>query len=217
MLKKIAKILLGIVIACCIVFAFIIVPNIPDKNICKGVMISVTNDENGNLTDEIIMMLLKEKELDPSYKNMDSISCYRIENFLNKVTIVKECQVYKGKTGYVNIDVECRIPILKVHENSGNSYYIDAEGDSIAGIHKEFHLPVASGHITGGMRSNELSSSYRRESVRHSVHSFIINGLRRFIHRRSCRQEQKVERISLHCSTLDRRHILRRVLSFISR
>lgn len=156
MLKKIAKILLGIVIACCIVFAFIIVPNIPDKNICKGVMISVTNDENGNLTDEIIMMLLKEKELDPSYKNMDSISCYRIENFLNKVTIVKECQVYKGKTGYVNIDVECRIPILKVHENSGNSYYIDAEGDSIAGIHKEFHLPVASGHITGGMRKNEL-------------------------------------------------------------
>ena len=45
---------------------------------------------------------------------------------------------------------------MKVHENEGNSYYIDSEGDTIIGIHKALHLPVASGYITKEMRKNEL-------------------------------------------------------------
>lgn len=156
MLKKIIKFLFWGMATCYAVFAFIITPNIPDSSLCRGVLITVANDNNGNLTDENINEMLKENGLDPTRKEMEKVDSHRIEEFISGITLVRDCQVYKGKTGYINIDIECRTPIMKVHENSGKSYYIDATGDTIVGIHKALHLPVASGHITREMRKNEL-------------------------------------------------------------
>ena len=156
MLKKIIKCLFWGLAACYALFAFIITPNIPDCSLCKGVLIDVANDNNGNLTDENINEMLKEKGLDPTKKEMEKIDCHEIEEFLSGITLIRECQVYKGKTGYINIDIECRTPIMKVHENSGRSYYIDAAGDSIVDIHKALHLPVASGYITSEMKKGGL-------------------------------------------------------------
>ena len=45
---------------------------------------------------------------------------------------------------------------MQVHENSGRTYYIDAAGETIVGIHKAMYLPVASGHITKEMRKKDL-------------------------------------------------------------
>ena len=156
MLKKIFIYLLWGIVVCYLVFAFIIVPCIPEDSICKGVLITVDNDDNGNLTEENIMELLEGKKLDPNKKILERVNCHKIEKFLSGITLVKECQVYKSTSGYVNIEIDCRIPIMKVHENEGNSYYIDSEGDTIIGIHKALHLPVASGYITKEMRKNEL-------------------------------------------------------------
>ncbi|MBR4952911.1 MAG: hypothetical protein IKZ30_00190 [Oscillospiraceae bacterium] len=50
--------------ACYAVFAFIITPNIPDSSLCRGVLITVANDNNGNLTDENINEMLKENGLE---------------------------------------------------------------------------------------------------------------------------------------------------------
>ena len=156
MLKKILKYLFWGIAICYAIFAFAITPNIPDNDKYKGVLVNVTNDNNGNLTDENIIGMLKEEGLAPDRKAMDSIRCYDIEKFLNNITLVRECQVYKGKTGYINIDIECRTPIMQVHENSGSTYYIDAAGETIVGIHKAMYLPVASGHITKEMRKKDL-------------------------------------------------------------
>lgn len=156
MLKRIFIYLIWGIAVCYLIFAFIIVPCIPDDSMCKGVLVTVANDENGNLTSENIMEMLSEEGLDPHKRRIDDVNTHSIEKFLNGITLVKECQVYKGTTGYVNIEIECKIPILKVHEHDGRSYYIDSEGDTITGIHKALHLPVASGHITNEMRKDEL-------------------------------------------------------------
>lgn len=156
MLKKIITYLFWSVAVCYALFAFVINPNIPDKDTCKGVLITVVNDDNGNLTEENVIELLAEEGLHPEKKQMKNIDCYSMEKFLSSITLVRECQVYKGETGYINIDIECRTPIMKVHEENGNSYYIDAGGDTIVGIHKALHLPVASGHINREMRKKEL-------------------------------------------------------------
>ncbi len=156
MLKKIANCLFWGIAACYAVFAFVISPSIPKSKPCKGVLIDVANDPNGNLTHENVTELLDSAGLNPSGKSIEDISTHEIEEFIGKITLVKECQVYKGTTGAVNIRIECRTPIMKVHEKSGSSYYIDHAGDTITGIHKALHLPVASGHITAEMRKAGL-------------------------------------------------------------
>lgn len=156
MFRKIANCLLWGIAICYALFAFVIAPNIPDKKTCKGVLITVANDDNGNLTHENVVEMLDNAGLNPEKRSIEEINTHEIETFINGITLVKECQVYKSATGSVNIDIECRIPIMKVYEMDGNNYYIDSGGDTITDIHKALHLPVASGHITAEMRKGEL-------------------------------------------------------------
>ena len=52
MLKKILIYIFWVILAVYMLFSLVIIPNIPDNNQCKGVLITVDNDENGNLSKE---------------------------------------------------------------------------------------------------------------------------------------------------------------------
>ena len=158
MLKKILKYIIAAAIACYLVFAFVIVPSRKDNEKCKEVAIKISNNKLGTITNDDIVAMLQEQELYPQDKVMDSINCHDIENFINKMTIVKECQVYKTNEKRVKVDIICREPVLKVYDNSGNTYYVDIEGEKICDINKSLLLPVASGEIDDSMIGKELLS-----------------------------------------------------------
>lgn len=156
MLKKILIYTFWVLLAGYLLFAMVIIPNIPDKNQCKGVLIAVHNDESGNLSNENIIELLEEQGLNPYGDILDSISCSVIENCIDDISLVKECQVYKTTDRHIAIEIECKVPILKVNDISGNEYYIDSDGNRITGVHKALHLPVATGHISEEMLTADL-------------------------------------------------------------
>ena len=156
MLKKILIYIFWVILAVYMLFSLVIIPNIPDNNQCKGVLITVDNDENGNLSKENITELLDKEGLNPYGYIIDSIRCTVIENCINEISLVRDCQVYKTADKYVAIEIDCKIPILKVNDINGNEYYIDSDGNIITGVHKALHLPVATGHISEEMQSTEL-------------------------------------------------------------
>lgn len=156
MLKKILKYMIAIALVCYAAFAFVYIPLMDNDNRCKGVLIYIEGDKMEAMSREGIMDMLEKEGLDPLGNHVDSIVCGRIEKHLGSLSIVKECQVYLSTKGYVNIDIECKLPVLKVVENSGRTYYVDCEGDIIEGIEKALYLPVATGCITDSMASREL-------------------------------------------------------------
>ena len=156
MLKKILIYIFWVILAVYMLFSLVIIPNIPDNNQCKGVLITVDNDENGNLSKENITELLDKEGLNPYGYIIDSIRCTMIENCINEISLVRDCQVYKTADRYVAIEMDCKIPSLKVNDINGNEYYIDSDGNIITGVHKALHLPVATGHISEEMQSTEL-------------------------------------------------------------
>ena len=156
MLKKILIYIFWVILAVYMLLSLVIIPNIPDNNQCKGVLITVDNDENGNLGKENITELLDKEGLNPYGYIIDSIRCTMIENCINEISLVRDCQVYKTADRYVAIEIDCKIPILKVNDINGNEYYIDSDGNIITGVHKALHLPVATGHISEEMQSTEL-------------------------------------------------------------
>lgn len=156
MLKKILIYIFWVILAVYMLFSLVIIPNIPDNNQCKGVLITVDNDENGNISKENITELLDKEGLNPYGYIIDSIRCTMIENCINEISLVRDCQVYKTADRYVAIEIDCKIPILKVNDINGNEYYIDSDGNIITGVHKALHLPVATGHISEEMQSTEL-------------------------------------------------------------
>jgi cell division protein FtsQ len=143
-------------LGCYLAFAFVIVPLQKDCDSCKGIVINITDNKLGTISNEDIEEMLRDEELFPEGKQMDSIRCYEIENFINAMTLIKECQVYKTNEKRVKIDVICREPVLKVLDRNGETYYVDIEGEKINDIRKPLLLPVASGEIDDSMINNEL-------------------------------------------------------------
>ena len=158
MLKKILKYIIIAALGCYLAFAFVIVPLQKDYDSCKGVVINITDNKLGTISNEDIEEMLRDEELFPEGKQMDSIRCYEIENFINAMTLIKECQVYKTNEKRIKVDVICREPVLKVLDRNGETYYVDIEGEKINDIKKPLLLPVASGEIDDSMIANELQS-----------------------------------------------------------
>ena len=156
MLKKILTYITTVAIVCYLAFAFVIVPMQKENDNSKGIVIKIADNRLGTISTEDIEEMLNEEGLHPQDKMIDSVSCSDIENFINSMTLIKECQVYKTNGKRIVIDIVCREPVLKVIDKSGATYYVDIEGEKIEDIKKPLRLPVASGEIDDAMIGNEL-------------------------------------------------------------
>lgn len=156
MFKRILKYLLAAVIVCYTLFALIVIPSKEKSGICQGVLINVNDNELEIISRDEVMDIIKKEGLDPSGKNIDEFYCYDIENFIDSISLVEKSQVYKSIKGYTVIDIDCRIPIIKVYDKDNKSYYIDDKGNIIHGIHKALYLPVANGHIDDSIATNDV-------------------------------------------------------------
>ena len=156
MLKKILTYITTVAIVCYLVFAFVIVPMQKENDNSKGIVIKIADNRLGTISAEDIEEMLNEEGLHPHDKMIDSVSCSDIENFINSMTLIKECQVYKTNGKRIVIDIVCREPVLKVIDKSGATYYVDIEGEKIEDIKKPLRLPVASGEIDDTMIGTEL-------------------------------------------------------------
>ena len=165
MLKRILKYSAIALVVCYLVVAFAVIPGLGNDNRCNGILMEITEDNSGIIDSEDIKELLKEEGLDPNGMEMDSIRCYEIERFINSMSLVKECQIYKTQNNYINSVITCRRPIIKVIADNGETYCIDEEGVRIEGIQKALYLPVATGHITDSIAMkglNEVAVSISR-------------------------------------------------------
>ncbi|MBE6292922.1 MAG: cell division protein FtsQ [Bacteroidales bacterium] len=156
-MKKLLSTIILILLAGYIVFATIAFCNKPTNEICKGIYLEMRDSsETGYMTTADIAVLLKQNGLDPTGKLIDEVSCRSMEQQLNKVPLIASCECYKTINGYVVVEVECRKPILRVINSSGDSFYIDEEGEVIEHIAKPTYIPIATGHISREFARKEL-------------------------------------------------------------
>lgn len=156
MLKKILKIFFAVVATGYALFAFAIVPNLGNEGKCKGILVEITGNSLDAISRKDIIDILVGEELDPSGKPMEEVLCRDIENLINNISLVKECQVYKSTGDYVMIEICCRKPIMKIFDKNGEAYCIDKEGNIIYGIQNALFLPVASGFIDKEIAGKEI-------------------------------------------------------------
>lgn len=156
MLKRVLKYLYIALVVCYMAAALIVIPGIGDDGLCKGILIEMTDNTMGTVNRESIIEMLKEEGLDPNGLPVDSVKCYRIERFINSMSLVKSSQVYKTGNNYIQLDIICRQPVIKVIDHTGNRYCVDNEGVRIEGVQKALLLPVATGYITDTIAAKEL-------------------------------------------------------------
>lgn len=154
MLKRIFKYLLIALFAGYALFAVAIIPSFKKTEVCNGMLVDVDDNGMGIITNDEIVEMLEKEGFNPTGKNLDDIVCGDIEKFMNSISLIDECQVYKSIKGYVIVNVDCRKPIIKVHDKNNTAYHIDDKGTIIHGIHKALYLPVANGEIVDSMKND---------------------------------------------------------------
>ena len=134
MLKRIFKYLLAAVIVCYTLFALIYFPSLKREGICQGVLVNVNDSELGIISRDEVMEILKEEGLDPSGRNINDFHCCDIENFMDNISLIEKCEVYKSIKGYAVIDIDCRIPIIKVYDKIDEQLPFNDVKDEIKNI-----------------------------------------------------------------------------------
>ena len=157
MLKKILTFAALFLLVGYVVLSVVAFCKSPEGQVCGGVQLEMRDStEVGYMTTDDIVALLKKNNLDPTGQLLDEVSLTDIEKGLEQSPLIRNCECYKTLNGQVVVSVECRRPILRVISNTGDSYYLDEEGELIEHIAKAVYLPVATGHVTREYAQKEL-------------------------------------------------------------
>jgi len=117
---------------------------------CRSLLIHILpNAGSAFLSDENVRTTLFNYTNDSiSGDRVDQVAFRHLENVIDKNPYVAKSQVYVDALGNVHVNVQPRIPVLRVINSNGVSYYLDEEGNTMP-LSDKFtaHVPVALGNI----------------------------------------------------------------------
>lgn len=148
--KKTAIVVCDIVIAAYLLLA-VTAFNKPDTKAthCSEVKIDIQETVvDGFLNAGEIKMILSQNHIYPLTQPMASVNPRQIEEVLEKSPFVEKAECYKTLSGHVCIDIQQRIPVVRVMADNGDNYYVDTHGNMMPETRYVTDLIIATGAIT---------------------------------------------------------------------
>lgn len=118
--------------------------------ICTNIKVTITdNSSNFFIEEEDVLSLLSDKGEHLINSSIESINVNKLEELLSLHPSVKEANVFRNIHGNIEIQISQRTPILRVINNSNESYYLDDDG-ALMPLSDKYaaHVLVASGNIS---------------------------------------------------------------------
>lgn len=151
MIKKTLIALVLFVLGAYFVTAVSVLNKPSEDEVCTQVYISVSDSARaGFINNSEIERLLKKANLFPVGEKVKAINTRQIEETLQDNPFISHVQCYRSATGKICIEVDQRLPILRILSNTGESLYLDANGHQLASGNVRYaaHLPVVTGFVT---------------------------------------------------------------------
>lgn len=153
MLKRILNISAWVAGCAALVFLLAFTNNQRHAALCSSVKIDIerANVDNRFLDSTVITQQFADKRIAIQGQRLSTINVAELEDILKQRADVQSAQVFTSMNGKVTMKVKERKPILRVITYTGDSYYIDDEGELMP-LSDRFtaHVPIASGLITEG-------------------------------------------------------------------
>lgn len=158
-MKK-AFVIIGIcLVAGYLIFAALYFPEKPQEGICSQFEIEIKDaGATGHFVDpEDIEKNIATQKLNPKGKTLKEVDIEAIKTAILASQLVKSADVYITNSGNIKAVVEERKPVLRVINTTGESYYVDDEGNKMP-LSKRYtaYLPMATGGVKEEFAKNEL-------------------------------------------------------------
>ena len=127
-----------------------------DKECHKLEVVVKDSLEKHFVNESDLIYILKNAGLSPINKQVSDINTDKIENELLKNEMIANVEVYKTPSGIIKMEVEQKMPILRVMSVRGN-YYVDNIGTTMP-VSRRYvaHVPVVSGYVEKDLAVTDL-------------------------------------------------------------
>jgi len=127
--------------------------------ICAGIEVNFEKNSSENLIDKNdIQKLVLAQYKDLIGSPLDQVDLALLESVIEKHPSVRNAEVYEKIDGILVIDVENRIPVIRIIPENGNDFYIDAEGEFMPVSRSSgARVMVANGNIRFKYDFNQLN------------------------------------------------------------
>lgn len=128
------------------------------KSVCTQVEVNINKAEiNGFLDANEVTNILKSSNIYPLAQTLNTINIRDIEEILKKNPLIKDVECYKTIASKVIINVEQRLPVLRVMNDKGEDFYIDRECKIMPRTKYCTNLIVATGRISKDFAVKKLA------------------------------------------------------------
>lgn len=151
------SIIVATLLFCYIVFVTFFFRERRQDYVCQDLQIVVKDSLDKHfVNEEDVVYILKKAGLNPIKKSMNSINTDEIEAELLRNQMIANVEAYKTPSGIIKLEVEQKIPILRIISVRGN-YYVDNEGSTMP-VSRRYvaHVPVASGYVEKELAMTDL-------------------------------------------------------------
>ncbi|WP_278624674.1 cell division protein FtsQ [Parabacteroides gordonii] len=154
---RIVSIIVATLLSCYIVFVTFFFRDMRQDKECHELQVVVKDSLDKHFVSESdLVSILKRADLNPIKKPMDDINTDRIENELKKNEMIARIEAYKTPSGIVKLEVEQKIPILRVISSRGN-FYVDNLGSTMP-VSRRYvaDVPLVSGYVEKELAVTDL-------------------------------------------------------------
>lgn len=141
--KSVIRCLLALVLALYVGFTVVMANEAMSRAKCQGFDIRILQTEGSRhfVTATEVKRLLKEWNLDDTDRPASSINLQKIENHLRSVINIEDAEAELLPDNRIRLTITPMIPVARVFDYSGHSYYINREGKRLT-ANARYHLDV---------------------------------------------------------------------------
>lgn len=154
---RVVSIIVATLLSCYIVFVAFFFRRVRQDKICQRLEVVVKDSLDKHFVSQSdLIYILKKANLDPVKKPMDAINTDKIELELLRNEVIFNVDAYKTPSGIIKLEVEQKMPILRVISARGN-YYVDNMGTTMpVSRHYVAHLPIVNGYVEKELAVTDL-------------------------------------------------------------
>lgn len=107
--------------------------NDKDNTKCKGIRVTLRGDDRNAFVDvkDVKALITADKSLNPTNKPISEVRLSQLEKIVERDPWIRSAQLYIDNNQLLQVEVEQRDPLARVFTFSGNSFYLDGDGERI--------------------------------------------------------------------------------------
>jgi cell division protein FtsQ len=176
--RRIMQAFITLVVVAGSVLAILSASQIQDKAKLAGIDIRIKNEQYGFIDkDEVKNLLLNNRHIDIAKTSIKKLDIRQMEDIMNANPWIANAQLYIDNKHVLHVNITQRVPVVRLFERNGNSYYLDHTLRSMPLSDKYIHYTTVVTNVPV-LKDDSFASAFKAQVValvKHVEHDSFWN------------------------------------------